>query len=42
MRKIIKILLMLIFSIILSTVVFYKTTNDGLLTKICGVSVLQV
>lgn len=42
MGKIIKFLLMLILSIVLSIVIFYKTTNDGLLTKICGVSVLQV
>lgn len=42
MRKFIKFLIMLILSIIMSIIVFYKTTYDGLLTKICRVSVLQV
>lgn len=42
MRKIIKFLVILFLSIILSIIVFYKTTNDGLVTKICGFSVLQV
>lgn len=33
---------MLVFSILLSLVLFCKTTNDGLLTKICGFGVLSV
>lgn len=42
MRKIIKFLVMLILSILLSLIIFYKTTNDGLLTKIGGFGVLTV
>lgn len=42
MRKIINFLVMLILSIVLSIILFYKTTNDGLVIKICGVSILQV
>jgi len=41
-KKIIKILVMLILSVLLSLVIFYKTTNDGLVSKIFGYGVLMV
>lgn len=42
MKKIIKFLVMLTLSIILSIIVFYNTTHNALITKICGVSILQI
>ena len=42
MKKIIKFLFMLTLSIIFSFIVFYNTTYNALITKICGVSILQI
>ncbi len=42
MKKIIKFLVMLTLSIVLSIIVFYNTTHNTLITKICGVSILQI
>lgn len=33
---------MLVMSICFSLILFYKTTNDGLLTKLCGFGVLTI
>lgn len=42
MKKIIKFLFMLTLSIIFSFIVFYNTTYNALITKICGVSILKI
>ena len=42
MRKIVKGLMILLISVILSLFIFYKTSNNGLLTKIFGFSALTI
>lgn len=42
MRKLIKFILALILSILLSLFLFYQITTDGLMTKIGGVGILKV